>query len=141
MYGDFRNMTLEGADAVITSPPFARSLRFWSSNWMRLWFAGWDPADFKVEPDRYLETEQKAGYEPYADFLSVCARMLKKGGVLVLHLGETPKENMAAMIGPMLEPTFQKVHVGRECVVDTESHGLSDKGATVAHWYLFATRR
>lgn len=140
LHGDFRTIGVHEADIIITSPPFARSLRFWSSNWMRLWFAGWDPADFRSEPARYLETEQKVSYEPYQDFATACAASLKPGGRLILHLGETPKENMAERIAPLLAPEFEVVHVGRENVEDTESHGLTDKGATVAHWYLFAER-
>lgn len=139
--GDFRTVGLHEADAVITSPPFARSLRFWSSNWMRLWFAGWEPSDFKSEPERYLETEQRTSYEPYREFAVACASSLKPGGRLILHLGETPKENMAERIAPLLAPEFEVVHIGRENVEDTESHGLTDKGATIAHWYLFAERQ
>ncbi|MDZ7674559.1 MAG: hypothetical protein U5K30_05775 [Acidimicrobiales bacterium] len=60
---------------------------------------------------------------------------------LVMHLGQTAKVDMAAEIAPLLEPHFQVQHVGRECVPDMESHGLADKGATIAHWYLFAERR
>jgi hypothetical protein len=139
--GDFRLVGEHEADAIITSPPFARSLRFWSSNWMRLWFSGWDQGDFRSEPARYLETEQRTSYEPYREFALASAQSLRPGGRLILHLGETPKENMADLIVPMLEPEFRVVFAGRENVEDTESHGLSDKGATVAHWYLFAERR
>lgn len=141
LLGDFRTIGVHEADAIITSPPFARSLRFWSSNWMRLWFAGWEPGDFKTEPARYLETEQRSSYEPYREFAVACASSLKPGGRLILHLGETPKENMAERIAPLLAPDFEVIHIGRENVEDTESHGLTDKGATVAHWYLFAERQ
>jgi hypothetical protein len=141
LLGDFREIGSHKADAIITSPPFARSLRFWSSNWMRLWFAGWEPEDFRSEPDRYLETEQRVSYEPYRQFALACAQSLAPGGRLILHLGETPKENMADLIAPLLEPEFRVVFAGRENVETTESHGLTDKGATVAHWYLFAERR
>lgn len=138
---DFRDLDLRGVDAVITSPPFARSLRFWSSNWMRLWFAGWEEADFKLEPPRYLETQQRESYDPYIELLATCARMLKPGGLLIFHLGQTMKENMVERIEPLLEPAFEAIHTGLERVEDTESHGLKDKGATIAHWYLFARLR
>lgn len=140
---DFRKLPhkVVSADAVITSPPFASSLRFWSSNWMRLWFAGWTPDMFKTEPQSYLETEQKASYSPYAQFADAMAALLPSGGRLILHLGETASGNMADSITPHLLDRFQIEHIGRECVADTETHGLSDKGATVAHWYLFATCR
>ncbi len=127
-------------DAVITSPPFTSSFRFWSTNWMRLWFSGWEPEDFKVEPARYLESEQRSGFEPYAEFATAMADVLKPGGTMILHLGETARENMADSIAPYLEPKFRIHSVGRESMSGSESHGV-DKGATVAHWYLFASRR
>jgi len=139
---DFRTLKLESpVDAIMTSPPFAKSLRFWSMNWMRLWFAGWDPIDFQTEPKRYLETEQKTSFDAYSDFARSSARLLKDGGILVMHLGETATLNMVDQIRPHLAPLFDIAFAGRECVVDTESHGLSDKGATTAHWYLFAQKR
>jgi len=138
--GDFRAIKETDIDVIVTSPPFTKSLRFWSSNWMRLWFAGWDKDDFKFEPTKYLETEQRDSYEPYREFAASCANVLKPGGRLIMHLGETSSDNMAEKIVPLLEPTFNVVYVGRENVENTESHGLSDKGATIAHWYLFAQR-
>jgi hypothetical protein len=139
--GDFRDLQTEDVDAVITSPPFAKSFRFWSMNWMRLWFMGWEPEDFASEPKRYLETEQRKDFSPYATFAETMHRVLRPNGVLVMHLGETPSVNMAEELRPILSPYFDVAHVGRECVLDTESHGLRDKGATVAHWYVFARRR
>lgn len=139
---DCRRIALaEPVDAVITSPPFARSLRFWSTNWIRLWFAGWEPADFASEPARYLEVQQRASMAPYAELAAAMHQVLRPGGLLVLHLGETPRENMAETVAPEIEPYFRIHFAGREHVVDTESHGLRDKGATVAHWYVFARRR
>jgi hypothetical protein len=138
--GDFRDLDIDGVDAVITSPPFAKSFRFWSMNWMRLWFMGWEPEDFTCEPKRYLEMEQRKDFTPYVGFAEAMHRVLRPGGTLVMHLGETPTLNMAEQLCPILENYFDIAHVGRECVLDTESHGLSDKGATVAHWYVFATR-
>lgn len=138
---DFRTLDTQPVDAVITSPPFSRSVRFWSSNWMRLWFCGWSPDDFQNEPRRYLETQQRGSLQPYEDFAESMYRLLPAGGLLIMHLGETVHQNMAEGIVPWLESRFQIAHVGRECVADTESHGLVDKGATVAHWYLFAHRR
>jgi hypothetical protein len=139
---DFRSLKLASpVDAIVTSPPFAKSLRFWSMNWMRLWFAGWDGTAFQTEPKRYLETEQNASFGAYSDFAFSSARLLKDGGTLVMHLGETATLNMVDHIRPYLSPLFDIKFVGRECVADTESHGLTDKGATTAHWYLFARKR
>ena len=138
---DFRQLQTAAVDAVITSPPFARSLRFWSTNWMRLWFAGWQPAAFRTEPPRFLEVQQRSSFEAYREFAEAMYRLMKPGALLIMHLGEVDGLNMASAIGPMLEPLFEMFHIGREGVQDTESHGLTDKGATIAHWYLFALRR
>lgn len=138
---DFRTMQIDPVDAVITSPPFAKSVRFWSVNWMRLWFAGWDPEDFKSEPARYLETEQKHSFDPYASFAEAMAQVLKPAGLLILHLGETALVNMADSVAPLIATHFEVIYSGKECVRDTESHGLRDKGSTVAHHYLFAIKR
>jgi hypothetical protein len=139
--GDFRDLAIDPVDAVITSPPFAQSLRFWSMNWMRLWFMGWGPEDFASEPARYIESEQRRDFSAYASFSAAMHRLVRPGGVLVMHLGETPSVNMAEELAPIVAPQFEVAHIGRECVRNTESHGLTDKGATVAHWYLFARRR
>ena len=137
---DFRVLDLEPADAVISSPPFTKSVRFWRSNWLRLWFAGWERDDFHTQPPRYLETQQAKSYKPYEDLISVCAALLRTGGVLILHLGETKSDCMAENIVPLLSPAFRVHFVGRENVEGTESFGLTDQGATFAHWYIFCER-
>lgn len=137
---DFRALDIAPVDAVITSPPFARSLRFWSTNWMRLWFAGWDRDAFQSEPPRYLETQQRASYAPYADFATAMARLVKPGGLLIMHLGETTGHSMAEQVVPYLDGRFHVEYVGRESVEGGERHGLTDKGSTIAHEYVFARR-
>ena len=110
-------------------------------NWLRLWFSGWEPNDFIVEPKRYLEHQQRKDLDVYGQFATQAHRWLKPGGRLILHLGETDKLNMAKSIAPLIRDAgFDIAHIGRECVRTTESHGLTDKGATVAHWYLFAEK-
>jgi hypothetical protein len=140
---DFRRSETEfgTVDSVITSPPFTQSFRFWSTNWMRLWFSGWGPLDFKEQPARFLEAQQKSGYSPYVEFADSMARVLRPDGLLVLHLGETARDNMVNQISPLLEKSFIIDAVGKESLPDAERHGLRDKGATYAHWYLFARRR
>lgn len=144
IHGDLASLPLPPAsvDAVITSPPFSQSLRFFSSNWMRLWLCGWEPSDFKTKPDEFLERQQKtqftASYERFSDAM---AKLLRPGGLLVVHVGETATFNMAEALASILDQNFRVVYSGRECVADTESHGLSDKGATRAHHFLFARMR
>jgi hypothetical protein len=55
-----------------------------------------------------------------------------------MHLGETSRIDMTSRVAALLAPRFEPLYAGRECVADTESHGLSDKGATRAHGFLFA---
>ena len=130
------------ADAVITSPPFARSLRFFSSNWMRLWFCGWRPADFKARPPEFLEREQGADFDAaYGAFLEAMARIIRPRGRLILHLGVTAHLDMADRISRLLGDSFYLVHSGSESVADGESHGLTDKGTTTEHAFLFCRRR
>ncbi|MGP5165597.1 hypothetical protein [Arthrobacter rhombi] len=135
------NSSFGQVDAVITSPPFAESLRFWSTNWMRLWFAGWEPDDFQSRPGQFLEAKQARGMSVYSDFSDKMADVLVPGGTLILHLGQTKTMNMASEIVPLLEPKFEIAHVGTESVENGESHGLRDKGATVAHSYVFARKK
>lgn len=126
-------------DAVLTSPPFTQSLRFFSTNWMRLWFCGWGPNDFRRRPNGFLERKQRTNFEgSYLGFLEDMHRLLRPGGLLILHLGETRQMNMAERIAPLLGERFAVIHIGRECVAHTESHGLTDKGATLAHGFIFA---
>lgn len=137
--GDYSDLELAPVDAIVTSPPFAKSVRFWSMNWLRLWFSGWDADAFATEPKRFLEHQQRKDLSVYRTFASSAHQCLKPGGSLILHLGETAATNMSDEIVPHLETAgFEIAHVGRECVRETESHGLTDKGATVAHWYVFA---
>ena len=43
IFGDYKDLFRKKieADVIITSPPFADSIRFYMQNWMRLWFCGW----------------------------------------------------------------------------------------------------
>jgi len=46
---DFAAITtsnVSNVDVIISSPPFAGSIRFYINNWMRLWFVGWEKEDF-----------------------------------------------------------------------------------------------
>jgi hypothetical protein len=140
---DFGALPLEpgSVDAVITSPPFAQSLRFFSSNWMRLWFCGWKARDFRERPVGYLESEQKRSFGvAYRRFFVSMHEVLAPEGLLVMHVGATRRFDMAAHLVPLLEPEFRLLHDGAEHLEAPESHGLSDKGSTVRHHFLFCRR-
>ena len=140
---DFGALPLEpgSVDAVITSPPFAQSLRFFSSNWMRLWFCGWSAGDFRDRPPGYLESEQKRDFaSAYRRFFESMHEVLAPGGLLVMHVGATRGFDMAEHLLPLLAPEFTLLHEGAEHLDAPESHGLSDKGSTVRHHFLFCRR-
>ena len=88
-----RNVT--EIDAIITSPPFFDSTRFYLANWMRLWFCGWDKRDFSLEPRRYIDERQKRSFTVYQAVLRQARERLKHDGVLILHLGKSRKCNMS----------------------------------------------
>jgi hypothetical protein len=129
------------ADSIITSPPFVDSFRFWSSNWMRMWFAGWEPEDFSSKPEHFLETQQKTSMDSYSVFSKVMAGQLKDNGLLILHLGVTKTRNMAEEIAEQITNDFKLISIVQEDVRRTETHGLTDKGKkTTEHAYLFARK-
>ena len=129
------------ADSIITSPPFVDSFRFWSSNWMRMWMAGWEPQDFSSKTKDFLETQQKNTMENYRVFSKVMSGQLKENGLLLLHLGVTKNRNMAEEIAELITDDFRVISIVQEDVAKTESHGLTDKGKkTTEHAYLFARK-
>jgi tRNA G10 N-methylase Trm11 len=123
-------------DAVITSPPFFDSTRFYLANWMRLWFAGWSAVDFKRRPLAFVDERQKADIRIYQPILRQARERLKTGGVCVLHLGKSRKCDMAEEISKMARFWFAKSEVFAESVSHCESHGIRDKGTVVEHTYL-----
>jgi DNA modification methylase len=127
-------------DAVITSPPFAASTRFFVANWMRLWLTGWEPSDFEDRKQRFIEHRQLASFAVYRDFFAACHRWLKPGGRLIMHVGRNGKWDMAAELEPIARDWFDVVHSFDESVVGREKFGIRDQGGTKSHQYLFMVR-
>ena len=128
--------TVTEVDAVLTSPPFYDSTRFYLANWMRLWFCGWERADFAVEPRRYIDERQKQSFAVYESVLRQARERLKRDGVLILHLGKSHKKDMAEALAHVSAPWFRVVDRFDESVTHTESHGIRDKGTVTSHQYL-----
>ena len=124
-------------DAVITSPPFAASTRFYIANWMRLWAAGWGPEDFANRKVEFIEEKQKKDFGIYSEFFESASKWLKPGGKLILHLGKTAKVDMAEELISVLPESFNFVHKFDETVVGAEKFGIRDQGATSSHQFLF----
>jgi len=126
-------------DAIITSPPFFDSTRFYVANWLRLWFSGWEPEDFISKPKQFIDTKQKKSFDAYLPILQLSRERLRKGGVLVLHLGKSKKADMAKELIKITKNWFSSHDVFEENVEDGESHGMKDKGTVTSHQYLVLT--
>lgn len=127
---------VDSLDAVITSPPFFDSTRFYQANWMRLWFCGWEAIDFKTQPLAFVDERQKVSFEVYESLLRQARERLKPDGVVVFHLGESRKCNMAEALIGVAAPWFQVKDFFSENVEHCESHGIRDKGTVTSHQYL-----
>ena len=139
IYGDYYLLTKSklSIDAIICSPPFADSIRFYMQNWMRLWMCGWEAEDYKRAETIFLDQRQKKDFNVYIPFFEMCATVLKPKGKVVLHLGKTDKVDMAEELSKRATPYFTEVFRGYENVEMLEKHGIKDKGATVEHQFLF----
>ena len=127
---------MENLDAVITSPPFFDSTRFYLGNWIRLWFCGWEKQDFSSKPLHFLELRQKRTMKVYEAIFRQARERLKPGGVFVLHLGKSNKSDMAGELKKVAKFWFHVCDVFEESVTHTESHGVRDKGRVTGHQYL-----
>lgn len=141
-FGCFEDLDYrETVDAVITSPPFAASTRFYIANWLRLWMSGWNPDDFSDKKERFVEYRQKTSFDVYTSFFERCNQWLKPKGIVIMHLGKTKKHDMAKELIARCAEYFELVHQFDEDVVGREKFGLKDQGATKAHQYLFLVKR
>lgn len=129
-------VSIPTADVIITSPPFFDSTRFYMTNWMRFWFAGWERGDFDIRASEFLETKQKQSLDIYNLFYAAASERLRAGGLLVLHLGNSAKCDMGAELSKRVAPRFSVVDVFTEGVEHCESHGIRDKGTVRGHTYL-----
>lgn len=143
IYGDYSDLWNQNiiVDAIICSPPFADSIRFYMQNWMRLWLCGWEPEDYKKAETLFLDQKQKKDFDVYTSFFEVCASILKPNGKVILHLGKTVKVDMAEELSKRAAPFFTEVYRGSENVQSIEKHGIKDKGATVEHQFLFLMKK
>jgi hypothetical protein len=123
-------------DAIITSPPFFDSTRFYITNWMRYWFCGWSRADFDKESENFVEVIQKKNIAIYSTIFERFCERLKSGGLVVLHLGFSRKCDMALELEKLATERFQILDSYTESVEHCESHGIRDKGTVTGHQYL-----
>lgn len=143
IYGDFSELSNYDflADCIITSPPFADSIKFYMQNWMRLWLCGWEIKDFKEAEEKFLDQKQKKNFDIYDGFFEMCFKKLKPRGRLILHLGRTDKVDMAEELSLKATKYFDEVYRASENVSEIEKHGIKDKGGTFEHQYLFLMKK
>lgn len=123
-------------DAIITSPPFFDSTRFYLANWIRLWFTGWDNDDFKYQTRSYLEEKQKIDLSIYESIFRQAKERLKHDGVFVLHLGKSNKCDMGQELRRISRRWFKSADLFDESVAHCQKHGISDMGTVTSHQYL-----
>ena len=143
IYGDYSELSKKNilADAIICSPPFADSMRFYMQNWLRLWLCGRESENYKQAETLFLDQKQIKNFDIYESFFAMCHKILKTNGKVILHLGKTKKINMAEELMERAKPYFNEIYRGSENVQNVEKHGIKDKGATVEHQYLFLMRK
>jgi hypothetical protein len=127
---------IDQLDAVITSPPFFDSTRFHLANWIRLWFCGWERPDFDSKPLAFVDQRQKTDFAVYESIFRQAKERLKPSGIVVLHLGKSPKCDMAQQLGRVASRWFRVCDTFTESVRHCESHGVRDKGTVEAHQYV-----
>jgi len=123
-------------DAIITSPPFFDSTRFYLANWIRIWFTGWSEIDFKHKPKSFVDERQKIDFAIYESIFRQAKERIKKDGAFVLHLGKSNKCDMALELQKISKRWFKTADLFDESVEHCESHGIRDKGTVTSHQYL-----
>jgi len=127
---------INNLDAIITSPPFFDSTRFYLANWIRIWFSGWTPDDFDKKVNTFIEEKQKINFSIYNNIFRQSRERLKKNGVLVLHLGKSKKCDMAEELLKISKYWFNKADLFVEDVAHCASFGIRDIGTVTSHQYL-----
>lgn len=123
-------------DAIITSPPFYDSTKFYMANWIRLWFTGWNEDTFDTEPENYVDEKQKDSFDVYDPIFENARERLKPGGYFVMHLGKSDKCNMGEILREKALHYFRKAKLYSEDVTTCEKFGIVDLGSVSEHQYL-----
>ena len=123
-------------DAIITSPPFFDSTRFYSANWIRLWFSGWEKQDFVSMPAKYVDEIQKKDMHIYETIFRQAKERLNKDGVFVLHLGKSKKCDMGTTLFSLASKYFEGRELFSESVAHCNRFGIKNLGTITDHQYL-----
>ena len=138
IHGDFRELDgrLGSVDRIITSPPFI-GMRFDRPNWLRMWFCGWGEDDFHQTSRGFLERQQTQSFDVYREFYAICFRLLKAGGLMIVHIGGSHEHKMVSRLVELGAERMRIVGLVEEDVRGSEHHGLKDKGLTTSHHFIF----
>lgn len=128
-------------DAIITSPPFFKSTRFHTSNWIRSWFCGWEQEDFNLKKNEFLEIIQSKGLTIYKKIFEIFYKLLPPKGLCVMHLGSTRLCDMGLELKDYATDYFIPIDLIYEHVGEGEKHGIRDQGITKRHQFLFLERK
>ena len=128
--------SISNLDAVITSPPFFDSTKFYMANWIRLWFTGWNEDSFYSEPMKYVDEKQKNNFDVYNSIFENAKERLKTGGYVVMHLGKSKKCDMGEILQRKALYYFNKARLYTEDVSQCEKFGIVDIGSVSEHQYL-----
>lgn len=130
----------EPVDALMTSPPFLGTTEFLKQNWLRMWFAGWSAEVIGAKLSDFLEYQRDLSR--YAPFFRRFRRLLRDGGLMMMHLGVVKNIDMAKVLTPIAEGAgFRRIGLVYEDATDLESHGRTDRGSTHTHQFLFMVAR
>ncbi|THF53453.1 site-specific DNA-methyltransferase [Flavobacterium supellecticarium] len=132
------NEDIKDVNAIISSPPFFESTKFYLTNWIRSWFMGWENEDFELEKEAFIETKQKKSFELYNEIFVQAKDRLTNNGIMILHLGKSDKKDMGEIILPIAKKYFQTAKLYNEDVSMVENHGMTDKGSVNVHQYILA---
>lgn len=127
---------INNLDAIITSPPFFDSTRFYVANWIRLWFTGWNEDMFKSEPVKYIDERQKISFDVYDSIFEQARERLKNGCYFVMHLGKSEKCNMGEVLKDRCKKWFRHSELFTENVENCAKFGIQDIGTVTDHQYL-----
>ena len=130
------NNEIKDLDAIITSPPFFDSTRFYLANWIRLWFLGWNDNDFNTKPSEFVDEKQKVSFNVYDSIFTQAKERLKNDGYFVMHLGKSKKCDMGEILLAKARHWFNRVKLYSESVDDVETFGIKDLGTVATHQYL-----
>lgn len=129
---------IKNINAIISSPPFFESTKFYLTNWIRSWFMGWEAEDFEKEKEVFIETKQKKSFDLYNNIFTQAKERLADDGIMILHLGKSDKKDMGEVLLPIAKKYFNSVKLYNEDVSMIENHGITDKGSVNVHQYILA---